>query len=189
MVRIISIDVGNHYTGLVVADTNDDTFTVHYMDVIKDESKAKDHLHNVLQDVIIPYIQDPKNTILVMENVFMYPNYALQAVHRKVKKWITTATPGILYRCLLPSQKSSAGLQANRNLSSGSDKQRKKYAMEAATHLLTTVLQDGTHASKLQELSRAHDAADALLAAYYLHENPDRIPTASSNKSRKRKRS
>lgn len=179
MVRLISIDIGNHYTGMVVADsdpTQDDctAFTIQYINVVFDDTKSKEVLQQVVQDALIPLIDDPKQTVLVMENVFMYRNYALHAVHHKLKKWFMTAAPEIGFRCLLPSQKSSG--------TSGTDRHRKKNAMEAAKHLLTTTAPDFT--SKFDAFERAHDVADALLAAHYLHQNPDRLPKAS----RKRKR-
>jgi hypothetical protein len=186
MVRLISIDIGNQYTGMVVVDsdpTHDhDDFTVQYINVVFDDTKSKEVLHQVVQDDLIPLIEDPKQTVLVMENVFMYRNYALHAVHRKLKKWFMTAAPGIGFRCLLPSQKSSGGLTTS-NLSSGTDRQRKKNAIEAAKHLLTITAPDFT--ARIDAFERAHDVADALLAAHYLHLNPDRLPTTAS---RKRKR-
>ena len=162
--RIISIDIGNKVSGIVVVDSYDeeDLFVILHMDVING-----DIMETIEKDIIDEYVKGTENTcILVLENIFMYRNFVLHAKHKKVKKLFQDHK--CKYKCLLPSQKS---LGNGKCLKVSKGRSRKALAFEGACDLLKDILNDKKHLEKLNGFKpRAHDVADALLSAYYLHE-------------------
>jgi hypothetical protein len=165
-VRIISIDLGNKVSGVVVADsyTEEDIFVVLHLDVVKGDRNILDVVEN---DIIPEYVKGQHNCLLVLENIFMYRNFGLHAIHKKVKKLFTALKCKV--KCLLPSQK-SCGNGGCLKVKKGEN--RKEVAYKGACGLLKEVLGDMKHYELFMGFKpRRHDLADALLAAYYIHEH------------------
>jgi hypothetical protein len=156
--RIIAIDLGLQVNGIAIADS-DEFFRIRYMNVID----TKD-LYDALENHIIPhYITE--NTIVLLENIFMYRNFALYKIHKRVKGLFKNLAK---VKCLLPSQKS---WDMGKRLKSGKGAARKKNAQSSAIYLLSNVLHDDANLTKFNSFQpRNHDLADALMMAFYIHD-------------------
>ena len=158
--RIVSCDVGHHYTGVVVVDVRPGrTFEIVHLEACVDTSVDKEGLMAYLEKYIDPFVIEQK-TIVVLENVYMYRNWTVQRINKKIRAHFQDM--GVEYKYLLPSQKSYGT-----NISSG-----KKNSVAAATRLLTDI--GVTHlVEKFESIERNHDIADALLMARYMYEHPE----------------
>lgn len=171
--RVVSFDIGNHFTGVAIIDMRPPrSFELVTINLFEDKTSDKKGLMDMIETTIDPFVRNiPTKVVVVLENVFLYPNWTLQRIHRKIRDHYQGM--GVLVKCLLPSQKSSGGL-ATHNISSGDDKTKKKTALECARCLLTIHGTDQLK-SQFEAFDRKHDVADALLAAHYLFENPERL--------------
>jgi len=164
-IRIISIDLGNKVSGVVVADSykEEDIFVVLHLDVVNGQ---RDILDVIKHEIVPEYVQGQRNCLLVLENIFMYRNFALHAKHKKVKE-VFVDQHKCKYKCLLPSQKSYGD---GKCLKVKKGESRKQRSCEGACKLLKDVLGDMKHYNKFLGFNnRHHDLADALLSAYYVH--------------------
>lgn len=161
--RIIALDLGLQVNGVVVADSYKDAFVILHMDVIDTHD-----LYTTLTTSIIPEYTCANTTIL-LENIFMYRNFALHRIHKRIKEtFLTTCKPKPKVKCLLPSQKS---WDVGKRLASSKGRDRKTKAQQSAIHLLSNVLHDETHLTRFNSFqARNHDLADALMMAFYMHD-------------------
>lgn len=158
--RIISIDLGNKVTGITVADSYDDVFVVLHVDVI-DTTDIMIQTSKIIKEF------GYGDCLLVLENIFMYRNFALHKIHKNVRD--VFKAKGIKYRCLMPSQKS---YDKGKRLKVSRSKERKNLAIAGAVHLLDEVLNDTENLAKFHAFQpRNHDLADALMMAFYVHES------------------
>lgn len=160
--RVCSMDLGREVTGIVVVDIGPDTFDIVLMRSIKDTTTDHSILFGFLNEEIKDLMISHDSPFLVYENTaFNFTqNHRLTRLQGKVRKYFNDNLR-IKSRALKPKQK--YGVTASRS------EDRKKQAVEVATGLL----QGTDWLSVFQELSRAHDVADALLMAKYMEIHPE----------------
>ena len=155
MKRIIAIDLGNKFSGYVIADIfPSKEYEIVHFDVIKDTSKN----HNVIMSKIIGDISPlvrcmPEKSVVLLEKLNWYPNWNLIRLNKCVRKYFTSEL-GITCLSQSPRQKTKI---PERN-----HKERKRTAIKVAKDLLPHCLLD-----KFKKLERQHDVADAFLSIKY----------------------
>ena len=153
--RIIAIDGGNIYTGVVIADLKGGVIDFVYMDVFQTkDKKVKEIYGRYLDEHVEPFIN--KNTLVVYENVF-FRNYRLVAINKSIRSYFENL--GIKVRVMQPFQKSG--------VKSKTDTERKLQAVVAACNVIPA-----DWIERFNSFERKHDVADAILMINYLKNNP-----------------
>ena len=147
--RILALDCGNKYTGIVLADVGEDTVEIIILDLYVDDTNMKtslvDYLNEKIMPLMLPY--DPCKTLILYEKVF-YMNWNLLRVNGNTVKHFTSL--GRTSMALSPSQKEGVVTGLNRKTDIVSEMRKWLYD----NHPWSIEIFDS--------FERKHDVADAL---------------------------
>lgn len=153
MQRIVSIDLGNKFSGFVIVDVfpSNDYEIVHF-GLIEDT--------NMLQIItsIAPYVKNmSEKSLVLLEKINYYKNWDLMRLNKAVRLYFTKEL-NIQCKSLSPRQKT--------RVPNNNHKERKQVAIKVARELLPDIL-----IQRFENLQRQHDVADAFLSIHYFINN------------------
>jgi hypothetical protein len=162
--RLVSFDLGNGFSGIVVADVDVRALTIRAMDVCKDKNELMTHIGNVIR----PMVMEHPNPVVVLEVIHSkrkrYMNHGLMNLSTSVCNYFKGYGVKVIW--LQPQQKKDVG---------GTTSHRKEKSAQAAKVFLASSVDYAKWLETFTAFERGHDVADALNAIRYLQDNPEKM--------------
>ena len=161
MHRIVTLDLGNKHSGIVVADKENDEYTISHIQYVENFDVNLFISTFLKKDDIEQHYKSSDVCIFFEVAPSFYKNYSLTRLNIKTKK--TLQDNGFVVKGLSPSQKFKI-TGKNRKLAST------QYVEKYVLTMISIHLQNTYWSFK-----RKHDVADALLMLMYVKTKPNAI--------------